>query len=107
MKTQQLLTRPAVAMLITLFGVVASLSSPTAWAHGDSHKGLEDEWYMNIDSVEDLESDRHGSHKSSAANLKSHAVSKQAHKQERDINGAAQQAQETDSSDFVPSEEPQ
>ena len=59
MKTQQSLTRPAVAMLVTLFGAVASLSSHTAWAHGDSHKGLEDEWYMNIESVEDLESDHH------------------------------------------------
>lgn len=106
MKTQQTLTRPVVTMLFALVGAVASLSSPTAWAHGDSHKGQEDEWYMNIESAEDLKPDHHGSHKPNVANLQKQAVPGR-HQVEKGADGAAQQAQEIDSSDFVPSEEPQ
>ena len=63
-------------MLRLLMGICAVLGSAGALAHGDSHHGLEDEWYMNIESEADLEanaghsaenhSETHGEHASSS-----------------------------------------
>ena len=59
------LTMKKTPLLLALMAATTSWSS-NLLAHGDSHQGLEEEWYMNVESEEDLEAqdaeDQHHAH---------------------------------------------
>ena len=76
-------------MLRLLMGICAVLGSAGALAHGDSHHGLEDEWYMNIESEADLNGNTGHSTENHSETHSEHANSGDSHSNSEAHHGEA------------------